>query len=112
VPKIYVAHPDGITLNIYVQASAYKTSFAGAYNNRLKLKVSGKAVDGEANQAVLELIANSFSVPKGSVSIVRGSTAREKTIQIAGTPAQLVLTVGQILANCPDAPEQEITTPQ
>jgi uncharacterized protein len=105
VPKIFIPRENGITLNIYVQAGATKTSFSGVYNNRFKLKVAAKAVDGEANQAVCELVANSFSVAKRNVKIIRGTTSREKTVQIEGVPTQLVTTVGQILATFPDALE-------
>ncbi len=105
MPKILIPRENGITLNIYVQAGANKTSFSGVHNDRLKLKVTANAIDGEANQAVCEFVANSFSVAKSSIRIVRGMASREKTIQIEGAPSQLVTTVGQILATFPDTPE-------
>jgi uncharacterized protein len=109
VPKIFIARENGVTLNIYVQAGASKTGFAGIYNGRLKLKVAAKAIDGEANQAVCDLIANSFSLARGKISIIRGASAREKTVQVEGSPNQLVTTVGQILATLPDAPDEPDT---
>ncbi|MCZ6451834.1 MAG: DUF167 domain-containing protein [Deltaproteobacteria bacterium] len=38
--------------------------------------------EGKANKALIELLANYFSVPKSSVRIVRGQTGRRKLIEI------------------------------
>ncbi len=37
---------------------------------------------GKANEALIGLLANYFSVPKTSVRIIRGQTARKKRIEI------------------------------
>jgi uncharacterized protein (TIGR00251 family) len=37
---------------------------------------------GKANEALIELLADYFSVPKSSVRIIRGQTARKKLIEI------------------------------
>ena len=38
--------------------------------------------EGKANKALIELLANYFSVPKTSVKIIRGQTGRRKLIEI------------------------------
>jgi len=38
--------------------------------------------EGKANKALIELLANYFSVPKSSVRIIRGQTGRKKLIEI------------------------------
>ncbi len=38
--------------------------------------------EGQANKALIELLANYFSVPKSSVRIIRGQTGRRKLIEI------------------------------
>ena len=37
---------------------------------------------GKANEALIELLANYFSVPKSSVRIIRGQTGRKKLIEV------------------------------
>ena len=37
---------------------------------------------GKANKALIELLANYFSVPKSSVRIIMGQTGRKKLIEI------------------------------
>jgi len=38
--------------------------------------------EGKANKALIELLADYFSVPKSSVRIIRGQTGRKKLIEI------------------------------
>lgn len=55
----------------------------------LKVRVRAVADGGEANRAVLVLLAKSLGVPKASVSLVSGATSRLKQVAIAGDPARL-----------------------
>lgn len=49
----------------------------------LTVYVRERAVDGHANEAVIELLAKHFDVAKSCVEIIRGHTARTKTIRIS-----------------------------
>lgn len=55
----------------------------------LKVRVRAVADGGEANRAVLVLLAKSLGVSKASVSLLSGATSRLKQIAIAGDPARL-----------------------
>ncbi|MCP3439868.1 DUF167 domain-containing protein [Bradyrhizobium sp. CCGUVB14] len=55
----------------------------------LKVRVRAIADGGEANRAVLVLLAKSLGVPKASVSLLSGATSRLKQIAVAGDPARL-----------------------
>ena len=48
----------------------------------LKVRVAAAAADGQANAAVLALLAMALGRPKSSLSIVSGQTARLKRIAI------------------------------
>ncbi len=48
------------------------------------LSVRAQAVEGQANQRVIELVAEIFSLPKSRVTIVSGQQARIKTLAITG----------------------------
>ena len=45
--------------------------------------------DGAANRALIELLAETFRLPKSSVELVSGATARLKRVRISGDPAAL-----------------------
>jgi uncharacterized protein YggU (UPF0235/DUF167 family) len=53
------------------------------------LRVRAIAESGEANRAVLELVAKALGLPKNRVRILSGTTSRLKQIAIDGEPAKL-----------------------
>jgi uncharacterized protein (TIGR00251 family) len=56
----------------------------------LKARVRAAATEGEANAALLKLIAKTLSVPLRDVSLEAGATARIKRLSIAGDGPTLV----------------------
>lgn len=50
----------------------------------LKARVRAAPEKGEANAALEKLLAKALGVPKSSVQVARGATARLKTIEIDG----------------------------
>jgi uncharacterized protein (TIGR00251 family) len=63
----------------------------GEHAGRLKVQLAAPPVDGEANAALVDLLASVLHVRKGDVEILRGDTGRRKTVRVAGvTPEQAV----------------------
>ena len=56
----------------------------------VKVRVAAAPVDGDANAAVEKLLAKWLGVPKSTVEVVGGITARQKTVMIDGDPVQLL----------------------
>ncbi len=50
----------------------------------LLVRVSAPPADGQANRALLRLLARSLGVSSGALALVRGAAARDKTIRIDG----------------------------
>jgi uncharacterized protein (TIGR00251 family) len=50
----------------------------------LKVRLTAPPVDGAANEALQELLAKRLALPKHAISIVRGTTSRQKVVEIAG----------------------------
>ena len=48
-----------------------------------RVSVHAPAEKGRANQALIDVLAEYFSVPKSRIKILRGSTSRRKLIEIA-----------------------------
>jgi uncharacterized protein len=55
----------------------------------LKVRVRAIADGGEANRAVLTLLAKSLGVPKANVRLLSGATSRQKQVAVDGDPARL-----------------------
>ncbi len=83
----------GAILEIVVQPRASRTRVVGEHDGRLKLQVAAPPVDGEANAAVVEFLADALGIRKASVSLVRGDTGRRKTVRVEGVSAERVLAV-------------------
>lgn len=49
----------------------------------LTVSVTAAPADGQANKAVAQTIAKALGVPKTSVKVIRGTTARIKTVDVA-----------------------------
>ncbi|MGX9988356.1 DUF167 domain-containing protein [Rhizobium sp. Z1P35] len=56
----------------------------------LKARVTSVPEKGKANKALILLIAKSLRIPKSSISLVSGETARKKILRIDGDPEDLV----------------------
>ena len=55
----------------------------------VKVRVRAIADGGEANRAVMELVAKALGVTKASVRILSGTTSRLKQVAVDGDPAKL-----------------------
>ena len=49
---------------------------------RLKVYLTAPAVEGKANEALIEFLAEHFKIKKNTISIIRGVKSREKVIEI------------------------------
>jgi uncharacterized protein (TIGR00251 family) len=64
----------------------------------LKVRVRAAASEGEANAALMKLIAKSLGVAVRDVSLVAGASARLKQLRISGAGAMLAATLEKICA--------------
>jgi len=55
----------------------------------LKARVRAAATEGEANDALVRLIAKTLAVPPRDVTLAAGATSRIKRLVIAGDPVKL-----------------------
>ena len=72
------------TLSIRVQPGARRPGVERQSDGSWKVKLRARAVEGQANKALVEQLAEWLEVPKSSVRIVRGETSRQKVIAVAG----------------------------
>ncbi|MGD8374198.1 MAG: DUF167 domain-containing protein [Candidatus Woesebacteria bacterium] len=53
-----------------------------AEGNNMTVYVRARPVDGQANEAVIRLLAKHFRIAKSKVTIIRGQTSNFKHVQI------------------------------
>lgn len=75
---------------VKVQTRAQREGIAGEHARALKVRLIAPAVEGRANEALIELLAKHLKVPRASIKILRGERAPRKLIAVAGvTPEQV-----------------------
>lgn len=79
---------NGATFSIRVQPGAKKTAITGIYGEgadaAVKLSLTAPPIDGRANDAVIEFLADLLGLAKSHVSILFGVASRSKVVQVAG----------------------------
>jgi len=82
--------PDGATFAIKVHPRARKNAITGELGGALKLSLTAPPVEGRANEACIEFLANLLKVPRSSVTIASGQSSRRKVIRVSGASADEV----------------------
>jgi uncharacterized protein (TIGR00251 family) len=82
--------PDGATFAIKVHPRARKNAITGELGDALKLSLTAPPVEGRANEACIEFLANLLKVPRSSVTIASGQSSRRKVIRVSGVSADEV----------------------
>jgi uncharacterized protein len=76
-----------VILELHVQPGASRSEFAGKHGERIKVRLAARAVDGKANEALIEFLAEHYNVPKRNVRIESGLKSRQKRVLIEGVTA-------------------------
>jgi uncharacterized protein (TIGR00251 family) len=72
------------TLELKTIPNAPRDEIAGWLGDALKVKVHAPALEGRANDALLEFLADKLGVHRRDVTLVRGDKSRHKVVRIAG----------------------------
>lgn len=71
-------------LKIRVLPRSSKNEIVGTMaDGTLKVKLTAAPVDGAANEALVELLAEHFGVPKYKIEITSGLRSKNKTVKIS-----------------------------
>lgn len=85
------ARPGGVRFPVRVQPRASRTEVAGTQQGALKVRLQAPPVDGAANEALVDFLAESLGVPRRQVRIVSGATARTKVVEVTGVDVDAVM---------------------
>ena len=79
---------DGATFALRCRPSAPRTRLRGIHGGALKVDLAAEPEDGAANDELVRFVAGLLGVPRAAVALVRGASARGKTLRVSGiTPA-------------------------
>jgi len=85
----FVPVADGVRVRLKVTPRARRAGVTGLISDadgspRLKVAVTAAASDGQANSAVLALLAGEWRIARSALSIHAGAADRRKTVAITG----------------------------
>lgn len=72
------------TLAIKAIPNAPRSEVVGWLGEALKIKIHAPPVEGKANNALCEFLADTLGLPRRAVTVVRGDTSRQKIVRIDG----------------------------
>jgi len=75
---------SGITFSVRVQPRAKRNAILGELGGGLKIALTAPPVDGRANEACIDFLADLLDVPRSSIVIVSGHSSRSKVIRVTG----------------------------
>jgi uncharacterized protein len=74
-------------VRVRVSAGARRSELVGQYGDAWKVRVAAPPKGGRANEAVVQLLAETLDVPRRDVKISSGVASREKVIAVQGLEA-------------------------
>jgi len=85
-----VAGRDGVVLTLHVQPGAKRSEIVGSHGDALKIRLAAPPVDGKANAALLEFLAEKLGIGRTALQLVSGQASRSKRVRVAGIAADAV----------------------
>jgi uncharacterized protein YggU (UPF0235/DUF167 family) len=87
-----------IRFEVHVRPGSKVQRVGGSQAGALVVRVSARAVEGAANEAVTGALAAAFGVSRSSVTCLRGQSSRRKFFQVDGDAGTLEGIHGALLA--------------
>ena len=82
----------GVLVRLRVSPGSKRTSLKGLYGEAaVKLSVAAPPVDGKANAEVGRFLAGLLDIPPSDVTVVNGTSSRDKTVFVRGGGVNEVL---------------------
>jgi uncharacterized protein (TIGR00251 family) len=75
---------------VLVQPRASREKVGPLHDGRLRVSVTSPPVDGEANAAVIALIARTLGVARSAVEVIAGASSRRKTVRVSGVARSVI----------------------
>jgi uncharacterized protein (TIGR00251 family) len=80
----------GAAFPVRVVPRASKNEISGRHGDALKIRLTAPPVEGAANQALVEFLAEALGVHQNKIEILSGHASREKLVCVVGLTPQEV----------------------
>jgi hypothetical protein len=83
-PAWIEAAGSGVVLRVHAQPGAARSRIVGTHGDALKVQVRARPVEGAANRALVEILAEALAVRPAGVSVIAGARGRAKRVAVEG----------------------------
>ena len=73
---------EGFVLALHIQPGAKQTAIVGLHGDALKIRLAAPPVDGKANAALIDYLAERLGIARSALEILSGQQARSKRVRI------------------------------
>lgn len=73
-----------VRITVWVRPGSARPGVGGERDGALVVRVSARAVEGQATEAALTAVAAAFGVRRRAVRLVAGASSRTKIIEVEG----------------------------
>lgn len=80
----------GVTLRVHVKPRASRSRVVAIKAGAVEVAVRAPPVDGAANAALIEVLAEALAVRRGSITVVSGQHSRAKIVFVDGASTEHV----------------------
>jgi uncharacterized protein (TIGR00251 family) len=100
----WIVTAGGVTISVRLTPRGGRDAIEGMEQRAdgqcvLKTRVRAAPTEGEANAALVKLLAHSLGIPPRNVSLVAGATSRIKRVTITGDGPTLAAALEKIVLN-------------
>jgi uncharacterized protein len=71
-------------ISVWLKPGASRSEIVACEDGVWHIKVTARAVEGKANQGLLELLSGRLRLPKSRLEIIRGQRGRRKQVSVDG----------------------------
>ncbi len=87
---IFKESSEGTSFAAKVIPRAHKNQIVGVEGDALKIRLTAPPVEGKANDALIEFLAELLGVRRAQIEILTGRASRHKVVRVRGVTAQQI----------------------
>ena len=73
---------ESCTIKVWVQPKSSRNRVDGFQDGALRVRVTAAPTEGQANAAVIAILAKTLGVSKSRLEIIRGYSSRDKVVSV------------------------------
>src|SRR5687767_6180090 len=89
-----------LRFSVRVQPRASRSAIVGVHGDALRVQLAAPPVDGAANEALTELLADALGIARTAVRVISGAASRGKVVEVDGANVENVLRLARTSRRC------------